>query len=95
MCIRDRATVKVGNGKEIVLHEETNYPFEEGIKFTVSTDEKVDFPFYLRIPSWTEGAEVRVNGKKISVKPVSGNYPVSYTHLDVYKRQKQPKYLIR
>lgn len=47
---------------------------EEGIKFTVSTDEKVDFPFYLRIPSWTEGAEVRVNGKKISVKPVSGKY---------------------
>lgn len=69
-----KATVKVGNGKEIVLHEETNYPFEEGIKFTVSTDEKVDFPFYLRIPSWTEGAEVRVNGKKISVKPVSGKY---------------------
>ena len=60
--------------KKSVLHEETNYPFEEGIKFTVSTDEKVDFPFYLRIPSWTEGAEVRVNGKKISVKPVSGKY---------------------
>lgn len=69
-----KAKIKVGNGKEIVLHEETNYPFEEGIKFTVSTDEKVDFPFYLRIPSWTEGAEVRVNGKKISVKPVSGKY---------------------
>ena len=69
-----KATVKVGNGKEIVLHEETNYPFEESIKFTVSTGEKVNFPFYLRIPSWTEGAEVRVNGKKISAKPVSGKY---------------------
>ena len=62
-----KAKIKVGNGKEIVLHEETNYPFEEGIKFTVSTDEKVDFPFYLRIPSWTEGAEVVVSTERRSV----------------------------
>ena len=47
---------------------------EKLIKITVSKDEKVDLPFYLRIPSWTEGAEVRVNGKKIRVKPVSGKY---------------------
>ena len=46
-----KATVKVGDGKEITLHEETNYPFEEAIAFTVSTDEKVAFPFYLvRVP---------------------------------------------
>lgn len=69
-----KATVKVGNGKEIVLHEKTNYPFEEGIAFTVNTKEKVGFPFYLRIPSWTSEAEVRVNGKKMNVKPVAGKY---------------------
>ena len=69
-----KATVKVGDGKEITLHEETNYPFEEGITFTISTGEKVAFPFYLRIPSWTKGAEVRVNGKKVSVTPVAGKY---------------------
>ena len=39
-----KATVKVGDGKEITLHEETNYPFEEAIAFTVSTGEKVAFP---------------------------------------------------
>ena len=66
-----KATVKVGDGKEITLHEETNYPFEEAIAFTVSTGEKVAFPFYLRIPSWTKKAEVRVNGKK-SAAPVAG-----------------------
>ncbi|GAE84012.1 glycosyl hydrolase [Bacteroides reticulotermitis JCM 10512] len=70
----NKATVKVGNGKEIRLHEETNYPFEETIKFTVSTDEKVTFPFYLRIPSWTDKAEIRVNGKKVRVQPVAGKY---------------------
>ena len=69
-----KATVKVGDGKKITLREETNYPFEEAIAFTVSTGEKVVFPFYLRIPSWTKGAEVRVNGKKVGVTPVAGKY---------------------
>lgn len=69
-----KATVKVGNGKEITLSEETNYPFEESVHFTVSTGEKVAFPFYLRIPSWTQDAEVRVNGKKVGTSPVAGKY---------------------
>ena len=38
------------------------------------TGEKVAFPFYLRIPSWTQKAEVRVNGKKVSAAPVAGKY---------------------
>lgn len=69
-----RATIKVGNRQEIQLHEETHYPFEERISFTLTTPEKVHFPFYLRIPSWAEGAEVKVNGKRISVKAESGKY---------------------
>lgn len=69
-----KATVKVGEGKEITLHEETNYPFEESIAFTVSTAGKVSFPFYLRIPSWTKGAQVRVNGKSVATTPVAGKY---------------------
>ena len=69
-----KANVKVGEGKEITLHEETNYPFEESIAFTVSTAGKVSFPFYLRIPSWTKGAQVRVNGKSVATTPVAGKY---------------------
>lgn len=69
-----KATVKVGEGKEITLHEETNYPFEESIAFTVSTAGKVSFPFYLRIPSWTKGAQVRVNGKSVATTPIAGKY---------------------
>ena len=69
-----KATVKVGNGKEIVLHEQTNYPFEEDITFTVSAKENVEFPLYLRIPSWSEGAEVRINGKKANFKLTKGKY---------------------
>ena len=64
-----KAVVKVADGKEITLYEETNYPFEEDIRFSVSTEGKVTFPFYFRIPSWTQKAKVRVNGEEVDVVP--------------------------
>jgi hypothetical protein len=67
------ADVKVGK-KVVTLHEVTNYPFEENVKISVAVKGKVDFPFYLRIPSWTHGAEVTVNGSQVDVAPVSGKY---------------------
>jgi hypothetical protein len=68
------ATVKVADNKQIVLHEQTNYPFEENIAFTLNTKKKVSFPFYLRIPSWTKNAEVRINGELTDVNPIAGKY---------------------
>ena len=68
------ANVKVADGRDIVLREETRYPFEEDILFTVGTDGDVRFPFYLRIPSWTENASVYVNGEKICAAPAAGSY---------------------
>lgn len=68
------AKAVVGNGKEISLKEETRYPFEETIRFTVNTKENVTFPLYLRIPFWSEQAEIRINGKKVSVVAEAGKY---------------------
>jgi hypothetical protein len=62
------ATVKVGNGEEITLREETHYPFEEDIKITISAKQDVDFPMYLRIPSWTEGATISIDGRKSTAR---------------------------
>ncbi len=67
-------TMKVGQNQEITLKEETRYPFEEEIAFTVGTAGKVNFPFYLRIPSWALNAEVRINGQRVSTVPVAGKY---------------------
>ena len=69
-----QATVKVGNGKEIRLHEQTNYPFDEAVSFTIESKETIDFPFYLRIPAWANGASIKVNGKKISIKAEASKY---------------------
>jgi len=69
-----KTTAKVGKGTEVTLHEETQYPFEESVRFTVATPEAVEFPFYLRIPSWCQNASLIINGKRISAKLTSGEY---------------------
>jgi len=68
------STVKVGNGTEVRITEDTNYPFEEGISFKITTSRNVSFPFYLRIPSWTKGAQVLVNNKKVKVDLMPDKY---------------------
>ncbi len=71
------ARVKVAQGKEITLVEETNYPFDETVTFTVNMAKKkdsVEFPFYLRVPSWTHCAEVAVNGEKVDCRLAPGKY---------------------
>jgi DUF1680 family protein len=60
-----KVTAKVGKGTEVSFIEQTNYPFDENIKFTMATDSKiaVAFPFSLRIPSWCKEASISINGK--------------------------------
>jgi DUF1680 family protein len=66
--------VKVANGKNIRIKETTNYPFDENISFELSTETSVNFPLYLRIPKWCEGATVAVNGKKLAVNAEASKY---------------------
>lgn len=68
------ATVKVADGKTVEIVEETNYPFEESVRFTLKTSEQVIFPLYLRIPSWTRNPSIEINGKAIEGELVNGKY---------------------
>lgn len=68
------ASAKVSDGKSVEIVEDSNYPFEESIRFTVNPSEKVSFPFYIRIPIWAENPTVSINGKPIAVKLLPGKY---------------------
>lgn len=68
------ATVKVNDGTEVTLHEQTNYPFEEQTRFTIETAKTVAFPFYLRIPSWCKKASLSINGKQENAVLKAGTY---------------------
>lgn len=68
-------TAKVADGTEIQIKEETNYPFDETVKFTITFNKKakeVSFPFHLRIPGWCDNAAVLINGKAYQAQPQSG-----------------------
>ena len=53
-------------GKKVTVREVTRYPFEDEIRLEISIEggrkAKAEFPLELRIPSWSEGACVCVNG---------------------------------
>ena len=68
---------KVGDASVRIV-EETDYPFDEAVSFTIHAPEPVRFPLMLRIPVWCEGAEVRINGDKADAQPA----PLSYVTIE-------------
>ena len=58
---------KVGDGATVTIVEETRYPFEDKIEFTVKTSQPVRFPLYLRIPGWCKNPEVTMNGRMLEM----------------------------
>lgn len=59
-------------GTHVSMVEETEYPFRNTVRLTVTPESLLEFPLQLRVPAWAEGARITVNGKPIdSVKPSS------------------------
>lgn len=62
-------TAAVGDGVTVTLMEETEYPFRERVTFTLRTSKTVQFPLYLRVPEWAEGASVATRGQVETLPP--------------------------
>lgn len=71
-------TTRVG-GDAVTVSEETNYPFEEAIRFRFKVEGShgpvggavrgpLRFPFRLRVPAWCSGASLLVNGGAVAVR---------------------------
>lgn len=54
---------KVGR-TDVVIHEVTNFPFDDKVNFEFVMKKPVSFPLKLRIPSWCAEAVVFINGQK-------------------------------
>ena len=54
----------VSDSIPVKISEETDYPFDEVIKFTINCPDGTKFPFHLRIPAWCSNAEIRLNNEK-------------------------------
>jgi hypothetical protein len=65
---------RVGSGDMVTITEETHYPFEESVRFTVTEKKPASFPISWRIPAWCKSARLSVNGKAESIKPGAGQF---------------------
>ena len=54
------------------IAEETDYPFRDTIRFTVTPATPLRFPLRLRIPAWTSGVTIRINGQPTEFAQESG-----------------------
>lgn len=50
---------------KVRIVEETDYPFEPTIRLSIHPEKNAKFPLRLRIPAWTEGGVIRVNGQVV------------------------------
>jgi DUF1680 family protein len=62
------------SGDKIEVEQQTNYPWDGKISLKIVKAPKNDYAFFLRIPGWSEGASISVNGKMVNDKIVSGTY---------------------
>ena len=60
------------NGDRVKLTQETSYPWDGRVKFTVTAAPAGETSLYLRIPGWAQGATLAVNGKPTTV--TAGRY---------------------
>ena len=72
-------TAKVADGVAVKIVEDTYYPMDDKIRFTLRIDDKkiaeIAFPLHLRIPGWCKEATITVNGK-VEQKVVGGKVAI-------------------
>lgn len=64
---------RIGNEK-VVLGQTTNYPWDGTVQLRFKQSPKTPFALKLRIPGWTERADLRINGERQSLVAEPGTY---------------------
>ena len=75
-------TAKVGSGVEVLIKEKTEYPFSDRINLLISLEKEVDFPLYLRIPSWCDEPSVMLNANPVDLKINDGLFCMKHVWKD-------------
>ena len=63
------------DGNDVILKQETNYPWDGLVKFTVASNRPLSKELRIRIPGWCKSYSLSINGKDIYV-PVEKGYAV-------------------
>ncbi len=81
LYLSNTATIPLKDGK-VKLKQETNYPWDGRIKFTVETDKPFQFSLNLRIPGWCRSIPIqKVNGIPSGLPPLELSGQGTYLRL--------------
>ena len=69
-----KMTTTLPTKNQLTITEKTEYPAEGLVNLTLSLSKPETFSLKLRIPFWSANTKVKVNGKVISEKAISGTY---------------------
>ncbi|THU39726.1 glycoside hydrolase family 127 protein [Niastella caeni] len=67
-------STRLKNGAVVQLSQQSNYPWDGHIKFSVTKVGTNPFSLFLRIPGWCKKAGVTVNGKPLAVATKAAQY---------------------
>lgn len=70
LYVQGSSTLQLGD-QNVVLTQETDYPWDGTIKISVDVENQTVFGLNLRIPEWCRNAEIAVNGNAIDVEAVT------------------------
>jgi hypothetical protein len=62
-------TIVGANRERIEIFQETDYPFEDEIRFKFQMENPVKFPLTLRIPGWCRAPQLTLNGETLAISP--------------------------
>ncbi len=62
------------DGAEIALTQESQSPFDSVVQFKVKTSQVRDFTLNFRIPAWTHGASLSINGRRLNTGITPGTF---------------------
>ena len=72
MYMSGEATVTI-KGAQVILKQNSNYPWEETIDLKVQIDKETEFAIALRIPSWSHGFSIKINDEVYTAAEKSEN----------------------
>ncbi len=67
-------SAQVGEGAMVDITLKSDYPFEDDLTFTISSDTTDTFPLYFRIPAWCSSPALTLNKEKMEVNVEAGQY---------------------
>lgn len=70
----NRLRTRLGSGATLRLIQQTDFPWDGNISITFEECPGEVFSLFLRIPAWSENAEIRINGQKKDLDLKPGTY---------------------